>query len=417
MSFAHGEGLSGQSAVEDNGGEQLILFHAGQDEADGVGLGSQLLGDILAVDIVDLAAILLQVGVQECLQGADLQLSGGVGHGDNALLAVEDIGDLVAFALTQVCAGVSSDVVVEQLLAVHVEQDAVDGLELQGVVMQVGQLDQSITSGVVLTLSLRQGGLQLFPAGLGGSQRVVAVAHSEGQDGVALCVVVLGETVGISQSSHLGQDLLGLLLVQQVAGDLTAALHQSGLIDHAHLGGSLVQGLDDVLVGVVDQDHDVGQLDGSIAADTHTGGNTLQNGALGGTDGSAGTLGVVILFQVQLADEAETGLAAIQLTLDIEQGVVQGAQALVLQVLLHVLVDLSNLLFHVVALQLALGQDQAQGRGSLAHVLVHTLPVLGLRGVLVAGDDGPLGQAAVNGQQDVCGGKSNLVHDVFLQFL
>ena len=73
VGFAHGEGLSGQSAVEDHGGEELILIHAGQDEADGVGLGSQLLGDVLAVDIVDLAAVLLQVGVQEGLQGADFQ--------------------------------------------------------------------------------------------------------------------------------------------------------------------------------------------------------------------------------------------------------------------------------------------------------------------------------------------------------
>ena len=147
------------------------------------------------------------------------------------------------------------------------------------------------------------------------------------------------------------------------------------------------------------------------------GGDTLQNGALGGTDGGAGALGVVILLQVQLADQAVTDLAVGQLSLDIEQGVVQGAQALFLQVGFHGLVDLCDLLFHVVALQLALGQDQAQGRGSLTDILVHALPVLGLRGVLVAGDDSPLGQAAVNGQQDVCGGKSNLVHDVFLQFL
>ena len=111
MGLAHGEGLPGQSAVEDDGGEELVLGHGRQQEADAVGLADQALHHVLAVDIVDLAAVFFQVLVQEGLQGADFQLGSGVGNGDHALLAAgQNVGDLMALALAVVSAGVGGQI-------------------------------------------------------------------------------------------------------------------------------------------------------------------------------------------------------------------------------------------------------------------------------------------------------------------
>ena len=53
------------------------------------------------------------------------------------------------------------------------------------------------------------------------------------------------------------------------------------------------------------------------------------------------------------------------------------------QVLLHGVVDLLDLLVHVVALQLALRQDQAQGGGGVAHIFIDALPIFGSGSVMV----------------------------------
>ena len=167
-------------------------------------------------------------------------------------------------------------------------------------------------------------------------------------------------------------------------------------------------------LGVVDEDHDVGQLDGGVAADLHAGRDAGEHGALGGADGGAGALLIAVLLQVQLAQQAQAGLAVGQLALQQEHGVLQFLKAAVGQVLLHGVVDLLDLLVHVVALQLALRQDQAQGGGGVAHIFIDTLPVFGLRGVLVTGHHSPLGQAALSGQENIGRGKSSLAHVGFL---
>ena len=160
----------------------------------------------------------------------------------------------------------------------------------------------------------------------------------------------------------------------------------------------------------------MGQLDGSVSAHRHAGRDAGEHGPLGGPDGGAGVLFIAVLFQIQLADQAQAGLAAGELALEQDHHILQLPQAFLCQVRLHGLVDLLDLLVHVVALQLALRQDQAQGGGGVAHIVVHPLPVFRLRGVLVAGHHGPLGQAAVLGQQDVGRGKGSFLHQIVLRF-
>ena len=65
--MTHREGLTGQHAVGHDGLEQLLLAHGRQQESHIAGLAAQLAGHIVAVDIVHLAAVVLQVLVNNTL--------------------------------------------------------------------------------------------------------------------------------------------------------------------------------------------------------------------------------------------------------------------------------------------------------------------------------------------------------------
>ena len=101
----------------------------------------------------------------------------------------QDVGELVALALAGVGAGIGGQQVGQQLLGVHPKDHPVDGLKLQGVVVEVHQLHQGIPGGVGLLLLGGEGGLELFPAGLGGGQGVVPIPHGVGEHGLAGGVV------------------------------------------------------------------------------------------------------------------------------------------------------------------------------------------------------------------------------------
>ena len=125
MGLSHGEGLSGQRAVEDHGGEKLVFSHAGEEEADAVRLLHQLLHHVLAVDVVNFASMGLQILVQEGLEGSYLQLSGGMGDGKDSPFPGQDIGDLVALPCPIVGAGICCQQVRQKLLGIDPEEDPV----------------------------------------------------------------------------------------------------------------------------------------------------------------------------------------------------------------------------------------------------------------------------------------------------
>ena len=191
--------------------------------------------------------------------------------------------------------------------------------------------------------------------------------------------------------------------------DVAAVFHEVEVVDHLHAVGRGGQRLDDGLIGIVDEQHDVGQLDGRVAAHLGAGRDAIQHGALGGADQGAGAGGEIIGIQIHHTDQAVADLAVGLLALDVDQGVGQRLEHAVGQVLLHGVVDILDVLVHVGSLQVGLRQDQTQGGGRVAHLLLHRLPVLRLRGELIAGDDRPLGHVLILGQQDVGGIKAQLV--------
>ena len=111
-------------------------------------------------------------------------------------LAVPHELDGVTVALALVGVGIGGAEGVHELLVIHAEQHAVDGLELQGIVVVVDHLYQRVAGGQRQILLGGLALLLLLIAGLGGGQRVVAVAHGEQQGRHAGHAVLLLHEIG-----------------------------------------------------------------------------------------------------------------------------------------------------------------------------------------------------------------------------
>ena len=108
------------------------------------------------------------------------------------------------------------------------------------------------------------------------------------------------------------------------AGDASAPLLEVEAVQRLHIPGGPGQGLDDRLVGVVNEEHDVGQLDGGVFAHLYPGGDAGEDGALRGPDEGPGAGGKVILLQVHHADEAVADFPVGLEALNVEEAVFQG---------------------------------------------------------------------------------------------
>ena len=260
--------------------------------------------------------------------------------------------------------------------------------------MDVDNLNECKTCRMVLLLLSSQPLLDLFPVRLCGGHGVVAVAYCIRQQ--RLCVraaVLLVEGLAVAECFELGLDGLGLRTVrQEPAGDMAAVLHQVGIIQLVIRGGLLEQRLDDLTVGIVDQNHDVRQLQARALTNLETGRNTLDNRLFGRADERCGTGRVFIRFQIDRQHDAAARAGAAGPALGQHDAGGQGAQRAVLHILLHGLMDFFRAGSNVRVLQINLRQGQTQGRGCVTDGLVSLGPVVRLRGVLVAGDDCPLGQ-------------------------
>ena len=146
----------------------------------------------------------------------------------------------------------------------------------------------------------------------------------------------------------------------------------------------------------------MGQLDGGVAAHAGARGDTVEHGALSRADQRAGAGGEVVLVEVDHTNEAVTDLTVALAALDVDEGVLERLEDALFEVLAHRGVDVGDELVDVGGLQVGLGQDEAQGGRRVADGLLHALPVLGLRGELVACDDRPLAHIDILlGQQNV----------------
>ena len=287
--------------------------------------------------------------------------------------------------------------------AVHVEEDAVDGFDLDGGRMDVAHLGQTPAGGVVLPLFRRQGGLQLLPAGLGRSQRMIAIAHGQCQGRCALGLRILGvEGLLTAQPGQCGLDL-GQQggVFHGPSGDVAAALHQLALIQLFQRTLVRADRLDEGAAGVVGQHHDMGRLQRRPPTHGHTGRDALGDGALAGPDGRAAALLVAVGLKVDLTHKALPHPSALLGALDVDEAV-HGAGQHIPAVGVHRGVDALHALGRVLVPEENLRQDEAQGAGAAAHSSVCPLPVGTVAGKLVTGHTAPLFQRDVlSGQQDV----------------
>ena len=172
-------------------------------------------------------------------------------------------------------------------------------------------------------------------------------------------------------------------------------------------------GADAGVLRVVDQDHDVGQLEGRLCADAHPRGDPLEDGRLGRADRRGAALLVAVGLQVDLADHAGAEDAVGLHTLDIDQGIVIAGEEPLRHVAVHGAADGLDPVLHVRLLEIDLGQHEAEGRGGILDIVGRLLPIAGVAGELVTGDDAPpLGEVDVldvTRQEDVCRGK-DLLH-------
>ena len=315
----------------------------------------------------------------------------------------------MTLALALIGVGISSHEHLHELLAVNIEHHAVDGLELQRVVVVVDHFHQCVAGRQCQILLGGLANLLLLVAGLGSSEGVVAIAHGEQQRCYAAdTILLLHGTVGSETFQRIGNGI-DLLCGQLVATDVTAVLHQLEVIDllHACSGGS--ERLNDSALGVIDQQHHVGQLNGSIAAHLGAGRNTIQHRALSGADQRAGAGSEIIGIQIHHTDEAMTDTAVGLLTLHIEEAVAQRLENALVHILLHGGVDVADNALHIGIFQLCLGENEAQRGGGVAHLLLHRLPIFRLGGKLIASHHGPLMHILSLGHQDVGGIKAQLL--------
>ena len=257
---------------------------------------------------------------------------------------------------------------VEQILCVNVEQHAVDRLKLNALVMDVDHLDQRVA---------REGVLALIVALLCGGKAVVAVA-----DGKEQLVVLVGDQ-RFQRVLHLLDHVFG----QEVAVDMTAVLHQLKAVCLLEAVLLFSQRLDDGELRVVDQQQDMRHLERSVLADLYARRDALKHGRLGRADRGGRALAVVVILQVDDADNA-AAQGIVGLALDIDHAVLVGIEHITVKILLHIGVDIIDTCAVVIA-QIDLGQDDVQCRGLVADDLLHIVPVFRLAGVLVTGDNRP----------------------------
>ena len=275
--------------------------------------------------------------------------------------------------------------------------------------MVVDDLHQSVPGGQIGPFAFGGHLFQILIALLGSGQGVVAVAHGEQQRRRAAHTVLLLHLRIGAQAHQSLRHAVHLAVRQLPALQMAAALLQVKVVQLLHVAAGGSQGFDDGFIRVVDQQHDVGKLYGSVLPHLHPGRDAGEDRPLRGPDQCAGAGGEVILVQVHHTDEAVADLAVGLGALDVDEGAGQGLEHAVVQILLHGRVDGGDIAVHIGAVELSLRQDQPQGGGSVPDGVLHRLPVFRLRGELVAGHHGPLGHVRVLGQQDVRGVKAKLV--------
>ena len=209
------------------------------------------------------------------------------------------------------------------------------------------------------------------------------------------------KTLPVRQRGERAGDLPLQVIRHEISADGAAALHQIEVIDHPHPVLLRRERLEHGLFGIVDQHQDVRKLQVGALTDRDARRKALRDDGLGRADQSVPAFGIVVLLEVDRAHQAGTDQAVRKAALHIDQTVRVTGEQILLQIIVHRTVDRFDAGVGVGPVEPDLRQRDAQGRRSLTHVLLHTVPVVGLGSELVAGDDAPFAHITSGGDQDI----------------
>ena len=148
-----------------------------------------------------------------------------------------------------------------------------------------------------------------------------------------------------------------------------------------------VERFDDGFVAVVEEQHNVRKFDGSVLAYGKTGRYAVGDDPFRRAYGRFRRMDVGILFQIHGSDYAKPRVAVGGLSAHEHEAVFQRAENPAVKIALHSCVYLLYSLLRVAVFEIHFGKNEPERAGRVAHELVEFLPIIPLRGELVAGHD------------------------------
>ena len=289
----------------------------------------------------------------------------------------------------------------QRFFGIQVEQHPVDGLKQDAFVMDILKLHERIARGVVLLLGRGERLLQGLPVGFRGGEGMVAIAHRK-EHGLFIRAVLLRKAGGVCKRFQRAEHALNpACIANHISFDAAAAKHELKIVKPVSCSCGVCERLDDRVLRVVNQNEDVRQLKRGILADAQARRNALHNRAFRCADERFGATAVIVLLKVE-RDNKAAACFAIHGAAHEHKAFSAAFQRAVRHVAIHGGVNRCDALGFTRFVEIHFRQHQAQGGGRFADDALSFFPVIGLRGELIAGDDGPFfhGYAFVR-QQDV----------------
>ncbi len=265
--------------------------------------------------------------------------------------------------------------------------------------MNIDQLNQGVTGRVIHDFRrVIRVFFQFFPDRLGGGKAVVAIAHGIEHDFVILNIIALLKPILVRQRFKRVTDLSQQLRLRDFPPlNMSTLLHQLKIVNRLKL--RVEQGLNNRLVRIIDQHHDVWQLQCCIFTDPDTGRQTIDDRAFSCPDHCFRTRSIVISLKVKCDHQAFTRWHMAGLAVNQNKPLVLRLKDTLGEILLHGGINLCNTLIAILILQVDFRENKPQRRGLISDQLINSFPVFRFRGVLVTGDNGPMLQI------DICFGQ------------
>ena len=178
--------------------------------------------------------------------------------------------------------------------------------------MNVNDLNQREAGGMIGTLRLGQAFLDLFPISLGGCHGMVAVADRIGKQRLFICAAVfLVERSAVAKRFKFILDQVGLLALRdKPALDMPAVLHQIGMVDLLKCSRFVKQRFDNRAIRIVNQNHNVRQLERGALPNLETRRDPFDDGLLRRPDEGLRAGLIFISFHIKREHQAAAVAAA-----------------------------------------------------------------------------------------------------------